>query len=37
VKTDPTGYKTLQRVLGTNDMKKFQKDWEKFILALRTG
>jgi hypothetical protein len=37
VKTDPTGYKTLQRVLGAKDMEKFQKDWEKFILALRTG
>ena len=37
VKTDPTGYKTLQRVLGVKDMEKFQKDWEKFILALRTG
>jgi hypothetical protein len=37
VKTDPTGYKTLQRVLGVRDMAKFQEDWEKFILALRTG
>lgn len=37
VKTDPTGYQTLQRVLGVKDMAKFQKDWEKFILALRTG
>jgi hypothetical protein len=36
-KTDPTGFETLQRVLGERDMDKFQKRWEKFILALRTG
>jgi hypothetical protein len=33
---DPTGYKTLQRVLGEKDMESFQKKWEKFILKLRT-
>ena len=36
-RTDPTGYETLKRVLGENDMDKFQKQWEKFILAIRTG
>jgi hypothetical protein len=35
-KEDPTGYSTLQRVLGEKDMTKFQKKWEKFILGLRT-
>lgn len=36
-KDDPTGYKTLQRVLGEKDMDAFQKKWEKFILGLRGG
>ena len=31
---DPTGYATLQRVLGEGDMTAFQKKWEKFVLAL---
>jgi hypothetical protein len=35
-KGDPTGYKTLKRVLGTDDMKAFQKKWEQFILKLTT-
>ena len=35
--TDPTGYDSLKRVLGVTDMDKFQKQWEKFILAIRTG
>src|SRR6185503_14499949 len=34
-KTDPTGYITLQRVLGERDMDAFKKKWEKFILGLR--
>jgi hypothetical protein len=34
---DPTGYKTLKRVLGTEDMKAFQKKWEQFILKLATS
>ena len=33
-KTDPTGYKTLKNILGTNDMEKFQKKWEAFVLKL---
>jgi hypothetical protein len=32
---DPTGYKTLQRVLGRRDMDAFQKEWEAFVLTLR--
>jgi hypothetical protein len=31
---DPTGYKTLQRVLGEADMAGFQKRWEAWILKL---
>jgi hypothetical protein len=36
VKSDPTGYATLQRVLRANDMAAFKKRWEDFILHLRT-
>lgn len=36
-KDDPTGYKTLKHVLGTDDMKAFQKQWEQFILKLATS
>lgn len=32
--TDTTGYKTLQKILGSPDMTKFQKEWESWILAL---
>lgn len=31
---DPTGYKTLQKVLGETDMTAFQKNWETFVLKL---
>jgi len=31
---DPTGYKTLQKILGEPDMTAFQKKWEKFVLEL---
>ena len=34
-KTDPTGYATLQRVLGKDDMEAFRAGWEKFVLGLR--
>lgn len=33
-KTDPTGYKTLQRALAVRDMTAFQKRWETFVLKL---
>jgi hypothetical protein len=31
---DPTGYKTLQKVLRESDMDAFKKKWEKFVLNL---
>lgn len=34
VKTDPTGYKSLKKVLGVRDMAAFQKTWEAFVLKL---
>jgi hypothetical protein len=36
-KTDPTGYATLQKVLGEADMDQFKKKWEKFVLGLQQG
>jgi len=32
--SDPTGYRTLQQILGVEDMNVFQKEWQKFILKL---
>lgn len=32
--TDPTGYATLQRVLGVSDMTAWQQEWERFVLSL---
>ena len=34
-KTDPTGYRTLQNVLGATDMAAFQKKWQAYVLKLR--
>ena len=34
-KTDPSGYKTLQAVLGEEDMQAFKKKWQAFVLKLR--
>jgi hypothetical protein len=31
---DPTGYKTLKAVLGREDMDKFQREWEAYVLKL---
>ncbi len=31
---DPTGYDTLQRVLGEDDMDAFKQRWEAFVLGL---
>jgi hypothetical protein len=36
-KTDPTGYRTLQRILGERDMTRFQQKWQKYVLALEQG
>lgn len=32
---DPTGYRTLSKVLGAPDLEKFQREWEKYVLGLR--
>lgn len=32
---DPTGYATLQRVLGEKDMADFQKRWEAWVMKLK--
>ncbi|MBN2578104.1 MAG: hypothetical protein JXB10_03855 [Pirellulales bacterium] len=32
---DPTGYETLQQVLGRRDMDRFQDEWSQFVLKLR--
>jgi len=32
---DPTGYRTLQSVLGETDMAAFQKRWQAWVLTLR--
>lgn len=34
---DPSGFKTLQKVLGETDMEAFKKRWEKYVLGLRQG
>jgi hypothetical protein len=31
---DPTGYDTLQEILGNPDMAQFQKQWQAFVLGL---
>lgn len=31
---DPTGYATLQEILGRKDMEAFQKEWEEYVLEL---
>lgn len=33
--SDPTGYKTLKRILRVKDMTAFQKKWERWVLKLR--
>jgi hypothetical protein len=32
--TDPTGYKSLKKVLGVRDMAAFQRRWEAFVMKL---
>ena len=34
-KDDPSGYKTLKAVLDADDMDKFQKQWEAYVLKLK--
>ena len=31
---DPTGYATLQEVLGERDLAAFQKRWERYVAGL---
>jgi hypothetical protein len=35
--TDPSGFKTLGKVLGEDDMEDFQRRWEKWVLGLKFG
>jgi hypothetical protein len=34
---DPSGFKSLQKVLGETDMEAFKLRWEKYVLGLRQG
>lgn len=34
---DPTGYRTLQKVLRLADMNAFKRTWERYVLGLRQG
>jgi hypothetical protein len=34
-KHDPTGYTTLEQVLGVKDMKKFQRRWQAWVMRLK--
>jgi hypothetical protein len=34
-KSDPSGYQTLKKTLGTDDMEKFHRQWESFVMELR--
>ncbi|HBB97107.1 MAG TPA: hypothetical protein DC054_17155 [Blastocatellia bacterium] len=36
-KDDPSGYKTLVRLLAVRDMTAFKRRWEKFVLGLQQG
>jgi len=33
-KTDPTGYKSLIKVLAIKDVGRFQEDWQKYVMGL---
>lgn len=33
-KTDPTGYQSLQKVLGEADMERFKVKWQRYVLGL---
>ncbi len=34
-KQDPTGFQTLKKTLGVDDMAAFKKEWETFVMKLR--
>lgn len=33
--SDPTGYLTLQKILGSPDMQAWQKEWHAYVMSLR--
>lgn len=33
-KGDPTGYQSLQKILGEPDMERFKRKWQRFVLGL---
>ena len=33
-KGDPTGYKSLQKILGEPDMERFKRKWQRYVLGL---
>ena len=33
-KTDPSGFNSLKKILGEEDMEKFRAKWEAFVLKL---
>jgi len=35
IKSDPSGYETLKKVLKVKNMEDFQQEWEKWVLGLR--
>ncbi|MEZ4428206.1 MAG: hypothetical protein R3A51_11020, partial [Nannocystaceae bacterium] len=34
---DPSGYAILREVIGRDDMRAFQREWERYVLGLRYG
>lgn len=36
-KADPTGYRSLQKILATVDMRAFNQRWEKYVMGLKQG
>ena len=34
---DPSGFKTLQKILGESDIDAFQQRWHKYVMSLREG
>ena len=36
-KEDPSGFKSLQKVLAERDMDAFKIKWEKYVMGLRQG
>lgn len=35
IDSDPTGLKSLKKVLGTDDLDQFKRDWQEYVLKLR--